>query len=90
MNLYLLLPVILSVLLIGNLSGSFAETESVDVVENKMVTLIGEGRDSDTENLEFQWTQIYGDSVILSSTTVPEPTFMAPDVLNGENQGSYF
>ena len=74
----------LGVLLVGNLSGSFAETESVDVVENKMVTLIGEGRDSDTENLEFQWTQIYGDSVILSSTIVPEPTFMAPDVLNGE------
>ena len=42
----------LGVLLVGNISGSFAEIESVDVVENKMVTLIGEGRDSDTENLE--------------------------------------
>ena len=83
-NIYFLLPLIFGVLLVGGISDSFAETESVDVVENKMVTLIGEGRDSDTSNLSFQWTQIYGDSVILSSTTVPEPTFMAPDVANGE------
>ncbi len=74
----------LGVLLVGNMSGSFAEIESVDVVENKMVTLIGEGRDFDTTNLEYQWTQIYGDTVALSSTIVPEPTFMAPDVANGE------
>jgi hypothetical protein len=76
---------IFGVLFVGNLSGSFAEIESVDVVENKMVTLIGEGHDSDVvDDLAFQWTQIYGDSVVLSSTTVPEPTFMAPDVANGE------
>ena len=84
MNLYFLLPLVLGVLLIGNLSGSFAEIESVDVVENRMVTLIGEGRDFDTTDLDFQWTQIYGEVVTLSSTTVPEPTFMAPDVPNGE------
>jgi hypothetical protein len=74
----------LTVLLIGNVSSSFAEIESVDVIENKLVTLIGEGRDFDTTDLDFQWTQIYGDIVTLSSTTVPEPTFMAPDVANGE------
>ncbi len=84
MNFYLLLPFIFAVLLVGNVSASFAETESVDVIENKMVTLIGEGSDSDTSNLSFQWTQIYGESVMLSSNTVPEPSFMAPDVLNGE------
>ncbi|MCH9657603.1 peptidase [archaeon] len=85
MNLYLLLPLVFGVLLIGNLSSSFAEIESVDVVENKLVTLVGEGRDSDTsDDLAFQWTQIYGEVVMLSSTTVPEPTFMAPDVPNGE------
>ena len=84
MNFYLLLPLILGVLVIGNLSSSFAEIESIDVVENKLVTLIGQGHDSDAEDLVFQWTQIYGDPVTLSSTTVPKPTFMAPDVKNGE------
>ncbi|MGY5147121.1 MAG: PKD domain-containing protein [Candidatus Nitrosopumilus sp. bin_7KS] len=63
---------------------SFAEIESVDVVENKLVTLIGEGYDSDAGELTFQWTQIYGDPVKLSSSTDLEPTFMAPDVKNGE------
>ena len=84
MNLYLLLPLILGVFVIGNLSSSFAEIESVDVVENKLVTLIGEGYDSDTDDLSFQWTQSYGDPIKLSSTTDPEPTFMAPNVKNGE------
>ncbi len=84
MNLYLLLPLILSVLILGGASSSFAEIESVDVVENKLVTLVGEGIDSDAGELAFQWTQIYGEPVILSSKTVPEPTFMAPDVKNGE------
>jgi len=83
-NFYLLLPLILGVLVVGNLSSSFAEIESVDVVENKLVTLIGEGHDSDVEDLTFQWTQIYGEPVTLSSTTDLEPTFMAPDVKNGE------
>lgn len=84
MNLFLLLPLVLGVLVVGNMSNSFAETESVNVVENKLVTLIGEGHDSDTEDLTFQWTQIYGEPVTLSSYTEPEPTFMAPDVKNGE------
>jgi len=83
-NLYLLLPLILTVVVLGNFSNSFAEVESVDVVENKLVTLIGEGYDSDTEALTFQWTQIYGDPITLSSYTIPEPTFMAPNVENGE------
>ena len=81
MKYYLLLPLILGVLIIGNVSGSFAQTiESVDVVENKLVTLIGEGFDPDQEDLTFKWVQIYGESVTLSSYVIPEPTFMAPDV----------
>ncbi len=85
MKYYLLLPLILGVLIIGNVSGSFAQTiESVDVVENKLVTLIGEGFDPDQEDLTFKWVQIYGESVTLSSYTIPEPTFMAPEVPNGE------
>jgi hypothetical protein len=83
-NYYLLLPLLLSIFLIGNVSDSFAQTESVNVVENKLVTLIGEGYDDDTENLTYLWTQIQGESVVLSSNIVEEPTFMAPDVKNGE------
>jgi len=74
----------LSALFIGSVSSSFAEIESVDVVENKLVTLIGEGYDPDAEDLDFLWTQIYGESVTLSSKSIPEPTFMAPEVQNGE------
>jgi len=80
-----LLPLILGVLLVGSISSSFAQTESVNVVENKLVTLIGEGYDPDEQDkLDFQWTQIYGERVTLSSYIVPEPTFMAPEVANGE------
>ena len=83
-NNYLLLPLILSIFLIGSISSSFAEIESVNVEENKLVTLIGEGYDDDVENLAYLWTQVQGESVVLSSNTVEEPTFMAPDVRNGE------
>jgi hypothetical protein len=83
-NYYLLLPLILGVLLIGNVSSSFAQANSVDVIENKLVTLVGEGYDPDGNGLVFQWTQIYGEPVTLSSYTAPEPTFMAPEVKNGE------
>ena len=76
------------ILLVGGISGVYAATtgtiESVDVVENKLVTLIGTGYDSDDDNLNYTWTQIYGDSVALSSTIISEPTFMAPEVINGK------
>ena len=71
-------------MLISGVSSSFAEIESVNVVENKIVTLLGEGIDVDDENLTFKWTQTAGESVKLSSYTVAEPTFMAPEVKNGE------
>jgi len=70
--------------LIGSISSSFAEIESVNVIENKLVTLLGEGIDADAEDLTFKWTQTSGESVKLSSYTVAEPTFMAPEVKNGE------
>jgi len=55
-NFYLLLPLILGVLILGSTSNSFSEIESVNVVENKLVTLIGEGSDSDAGDLTFKWT----------------------------------
>jgi transcriptional regulator of heat shock response len=41
-------------LVIGSTEISYAQTiETVDVVENKIVTLIGEGFDPDVESLTF-------------------------------------
>ncbi len=71
-------------LIFGSTGMGFAQTLStVDVVENKMVTLIGEGFDPDNEELTFLWEQLDGDRMVLSSNKVPQPQFMAPEVANG-------
>jgi hypothetical protein len=69
---------------LGSLGFSHAQTiETVDVVENKIVTLIGEGFDPDIEDLDYLWEQLDGEPMALSSYTVPTPQFMAPEVANG-------
>ena len=74
-----------SVLIFGGSTFSFAQTiETVDVVENKMVTLIADAFDADGNNLEFVWKQTDGEPVVLSSNTAKNPQFMAPEVQNGE------
>ncbi|MFB5604385.1 MAG: peptidase, partial [Candidatus Nitrosomaritimum aestuariumsis] len=71
-------------LLIGSSGLGYAQTiESVDVVENKLVTLIGEGYDPDAEDLKYSWQQLDGEKVELSSYNIPMPQFMAPEVENG-------
>jgi hypothetical protein len=71
-------------LAIGSFGVGNAQTiETVDVVENKMVTLIGQGFDPDAEDLAFLWEQIDGEPVVLSSYTFETPQFMAPEVENG-------
>ena len=75
---------IFTLITIGSISNHVAHADSVNVDEKKMVTLIGEGYDADNEDLVFKWTQIYGVPVKLSSYSDPEPTFMAPEVKNGE------
>ena len=73
-----------SVLVFGSFGIGFAQTvEVVDVVENKMVTLIAEAFDEDGNNLDFVWKQIDGEPVALSSNTAKNPQFMAPEVPNG-------
>jgi len=84
-KLSILLSLTFAVFLIGSASYSFAQiTNSVNVEENKLVTLIGEGYDADEEELVFKWVQIGGEPVTLSSYNIPQPTFMAPKVINGE------
>ena len=84
-SLFLILSLGLAGLLVTGTAGfGYAQTiESVDVVENKMVTLIGEGYDPDAEDLTYLWEQLDGEPVELSSNTIPMPQFMAPEVENG-------
>ena len=77
-------------ILFGTLDYAFAQESTVIVVENKQVTLIGEGFDEDNDVLTFSWEQLSGEKVTLSATDVPEPTFMAPIVKNGETKELVF
>ena len=79
-----LFSLVFSLFLAGTVSYSFAMSNSIEVIENRIVTLVGEGIDSDDETLMFEWVQIDGEPVTLSSYNVPEPQFMAPDVVNGQ------
>ncbi len=55
-------------LAIGSFELGLAQTiETVDVVENKLVTLIGQGFDPDAEDLAFLWEQLDGEPMQLSS-----------------------
>jgi chitinase len=72
-----------SIMALGSVGFSHAQTiETVDVVENKIVTLIGEGYDPDVDDLTYLWEQLDGEPMELSSYTVPTPQFMAPEVEN--------
>ena len=52
-----------------------------DVVSGSTFMLLGSGSDPDTGDLlGYEWEQIEGDAMSLSSTTVATPIFMAPTV----------
>jgi hypothetical protein len=80
----ILFSVVFSLSLVSITSYSFAQSNSIEVIENRLVTLVGVGVDPDDDALAFEWVQIDGEPVSLSSYNVPEPTFMAPDVVNGQ------
>ncbi len=80
----ILLSLVFSLFLAGTVSYSFAEDHSIEVLENRIVTLLGQGIDADDDALIFEWVQIDGEPVTLSSYNVAEPQFMAPDVVNGQ------
>ncbi|MDH3677707.1 MAG: peptidase [Nitrosopumilus sp.] len=84
-TLFLVLSISLAAILVLGSSGiSHAQTiETVDVVENKLVTLIGQGFDPDNEDLSYLWVQLDGEPMQLSSNKIATPQFMAPEVANG-------
>jgi hypothetical protein len=75
---------LVGLLVFGSSGTTFAQTiETVDVVENKLVTLIGEGYDPDADDLTYFWQQLDGEPMELSSYSISAPQFMAPEVANG-------
>lgn len=81
--------VLITLLVISMISPSFGQTSHAkDHAQNIVragdyVTLSGAGVDPDDDSLVIEWKQTGGEKVTLSSTTVAEPTFTAPDVKNG-------
>lgn len=82
---------VLMTLLVVSMVGSPAFTQiasaaapSQNIVKaGSFVTLSGSGIDPDNDSLSIMWKQVGGEAVALSSNTVAEPTFTAPDVENG-------
>ncbi len=81
----LALFVFASILTVGSLGSSFAES-TVDVDEQRTIVLIGTGVDPDNDDLTYLWEQTGGESVDLSAYDVAEPTFLSPLVDNGETK----
>ncbi|MGQ0771935.1 MAG: PKD domain-containing protein [Nitrososphaerota archaeon] len=60
------------------------------VPEHSTVTLFGSGKDPMKQKLSYDWRQISGEEVTLSSTILPKPSFDAPEVANGESKTLVF
>ena len=73
---------VVAFMIISFLPSAFADPP-VDVIENRMVSLVGDAADPDNDNLSFKWIQTDGDHVVLSSTNEVVTKFMAPEVENG-------
>ncbi len=70
---------VLEVLDLGNLPPVASVGGSQSVAEGAIVTLEGDASyDPEGEPLSYEWMQILGPSVALSSFTAPNPTFVAP------------
>ncbi len=60
------------------------------VSELSTVTLFGSGKDPLKHKLNYDWRQVSGEQVTLSSTSLPKPSFEAPEVANGETKTLVF
>ena len=67
----------------GQTTGASSHPQNI-VKAGDFVTLSGTGVDPDNDSLTIEWKQVGGEAVELSSLTVAEPTFTAPDVENGK------
>jgi hypothetical protein len=78
----ILLMVVIGMTFVGVTPFVFADT--INVIEEKTVTLIGESYDFDNDELSFEWIQTSGEPVTLNNNAIPNPKFMAPSVINGD------
>ncbi|MCJ8312436.1 MAG: hypothetical protein HRU38_05720 [Saccharospirillaceae bacterium] len=60
------------------------------VVEQTLVTLNGSGSDFDGDIVSYAWTLVSGSAVVLSNSTLMNPTFDAPTVLLGSTEELVF
>lgn len=61
-----------------------AGPDQVNIAPWSTVTLDGTGSTDDGSITGYQWSQVSGTTVTLSSTTVAQPTFTAPATINGD------
>jgi hypothetical protein len=60
------------------------------VPEQSTVTLFGSGKDPMKQKLSYNWRQVSGEQVTLSATDLAKPSFVAPQVANGETKSLVF
>lgn len=66
----------------NNPTANAGSDKTVD--EQTQVTLSGSGKDPNRDPLSYEWSQVGGEHVELSSTTSTNPSFVAPIVENGK------
>lgn len=72
--------------LVSMTPAALAQTSTQNIVKSgDYVTLLGMGTDPDEDDiLTYNWKQVSGEQVTLSSYTTQTPSFVAPDVENGK------
>ena len=60
------------------------------VPEHSEVTLFGSGKDPLKNKLNYNWRQVSGEQVELSASDIAKPSFVAPEVANGETKTLVF
>jgi hypothetical protein len=60
------------------------------VPEHSEVTLFGSGKDPMKNKLSYNWRQVSGEQVELSASDIAKPSFIAPEVANGETKTLVF
>ena len=82
----------MSITVKNKLPGDLVASAGRDQVVNELVTvtLSGTGNDPSGTPVTFSWKQISGEPVVLSSTTVDNPTFTSPEVENRKTKTLVF
>lgn len=85
-------PDTVDITVIGTLAKAMTAYAGKDqrVPEHSEVTLFGSGKDPLKNKLSYNWRQISGEQVELSASDIAKPSFVAPEVANGETKTLVF